>query len=103
MRIFRPPLPVLVEKRNGVPAKLTVNDCRSNIAEHRAVQSPIANRQSPILWAAGPWGSSGDWWTEDAWAREEWDAAVQNDEGVAFYRIYRDERSGAWFVEAEYD
>ena len=33
-----------------------------------------------MLWKAGPWRSSGDWWDREAWARDEWDIALQNAE-----------------------
>ena len=68
------------------------------------------------MWSAGPWRSSGDWWTETTketgadkspgpFDREEWDVALANEngEGVALYRIYRDLASGHWFVDASYD
>jgi len=72
--------------------------------------------QGKILWSAGPWRSSGDWWaqqssaqhsTEDAqvWDREEWDIALasgKNDD-VVLYRIYRDIATGDWFADASYD
>ena len=72
--------------------------------------------QGKILWSAGPWRSSGDWWAEQAtaksagrrgaaWDREEWDIALANDDGasVALYRIYRDMGTGQWFADASYD
>jgi hypothetical protein len=33
--------------------------------------------QGDILWMAGPWRSSGDWWEQDGWSRNEWDIALQ--------------------------
>jgi len=72
--------------------------------------------QGKILWSAGPWRSSGDWWSEQAtaknageeahaWDREEWDVALANDDGtsVALYRIYQDVGTGQWFADASYD
>jgi protein ImuB len=72
--------------------------------------------QGKILWSAGPWRSSGDWWAEQsaaknageeaqAWNREEWDIALANDGvgNVALYRIYHDTVSGQWFADASYD
>ena len=102
MRIFRPPLAVAVELHEGRPAKLRTDDGRTTAASGK---SSILNRQSSIvevLWSAGPWRGSGEWWSEQAWSREEWDVTLKNGDGVAFYRIYRD-GGGAWFVEAEYD
>jgi protein ImuB len=47
---------------------------------------------------AGPWRSSGDWWTPDPWSRDEWDIAL-SDGGL--YRLYCD--PAGWFVEGSYD
>jgi hypothetical protein len=82
--------------------------------------TPDAGRnelEGKILWSAGPWRSSGDWWVEQSasskpnseevqvWDREEWDIALANDGGgsVALYRIYRDSGTGHWFADASYD
>ena len=52
-----------------------------------------------VLTAAGPWRTSGDWWTKAAWNRDEWDIKLDN--GV-IYRIYT-EPTNRWYVEATYD
>ena len=52
-----------------------------------------------IAVAAGPWRSSGNWWLEENWNRDEWDIALSNG---ALYRIYK-EPDGRWFVEGSYD
>jgi protein ImuB len=56
---------------------------------------------------AGPWRTTGDWWAEDGWARDEWDVTVADSgasqEKGTLYRIYRDLRSDGWFVEGIYD
>jgi protein ImuB len=52
-----------------------------------------------IVTAAGPWRTSGDWWTTAPWDRDEWDVALSNEK---LYRIYC-EPSRQWFVEALYD
>jgi protein ImuB len=51
-----------------------------------------------VLDLAGPWRTSGDWWTLDAWQRDEWDIALSDG---ALYRIYCEPRG--WFVEGSYD
>ncbi|HEY7617580.1 MAG TPA: hypothetical protein VH744_12305 [Terriglobales bacterium] len=60
---------------------------------------PASRLRGKVETAAGPWVSSGDWWTRQAWAREEWDVALA---GGGVYRIYR-EGGGDWFVEGCYD
>ena len=107
LRMFRPPWQLQVRLAEGRPVVLA------------AVTKPAGRGelQGKVLWSAGPWRSSGDWWTENAkeqsankdpacpWDREEWDVALANgDSGsVALYCIYRDLASGKWFAEASYD
>jgi protein ImuB len=99
MRIYRPPLPASVEFREGKPVLLSCEGAR---------------RQ--VLAFAGPWRTKGDWWSETAWARDEWDVEVralspkvpsessrESEEGTALYRVYRDLRAKRWFVEGIYD
>jgi hypothetical protein len=35
-----------------------------------------------VMCLAGPWRTSGDWWREDAWARDEWDVAIQSTKSI---------------------
>ncbi|MGA9509941.1 MAG: DNA polymerase Y family protein [Candidatus Sulfotelmatobacter sp.] len=89
LRMFRPPLRATVTMENGELA--------------RVVCSKKKEVQGNVLWKAGPWRSSGDWWEREAWARDEWDIALQNAESVALYRIVHDLLGGGWFVEGTYD
>jgi protein ImuB len=89
LRIFRPPVNVAVTMQDGRPAHIT---CPKN-----------KELQGEILWAAGPWRSSGDWWEHEGWARDEWDIAVQGESGIALYRLVRDRLNGKWIVEGSYD
>jgi protein ImuB len=112
LRLFRPPLQARVETRDGRPRHVS-----------------CAGVRGAVVWLAGPWRSSGDWWQQaesagDAsgtasdpsanaapWAREEWDVALHRDDvinkegshGLALYRIFRDRMGGMWFLEGEYD
>ncbi len=109
LRIFRPARRLRVQVNQGSPAALAAMP-----------DEPDPNElQGKVLWAAGPWRSSGDWWTEQTkserthnedegqhWDREEWDVALgdrNGSGGVAVYRIYRDAGSGQWFADASYD
>jgi protein ImuB len=89
LRIFRPPLRAAVTLRDGVPSRLVCSG-----------YGPV---QGEIVWTAGPWRSSGDWWEQEGWARDEWDIALQADIGITLYRLVRDLLSGRWFVEGTYD
>jgi len=88
LRIFRPPIGVVV----------TMQDCKP-----ACITCPKKEMQGEILWAAGPWRSSGDWWEQEGWARDEWDIAVQAETGIALYRLVRDRLGGQWILEGTYD
>jgi protein ImuB len=89
LRLFRPPLRAAVTMENGELAHITC--------------SKKKEVQGNVLWKAGPWRSSGDWWEREAWARDEWDIALQNSEGVILCRLMHDLLGGEWFVEGTYD
>jgi protein ImuB len=89
LRIFRPPAAATVTMQDGRPTFLS--------CPHRK------DIHGEILWAAGPWRSSGDWWEQDGWARDEWDIAVQGEIGIALYRLVRDLLRGRWLLEGTYD
>jgi protein ImuB len=89
LRLFRPPLRAAVTLENGEPARVSC--------------SKKKEVQGNVLWKAGPWRSSGDWWEREAWARDEWDIALQNAEGATLYRLVHDLLGGGWFMEGTYD
>ena len=78
-RYFRPPLAANVELQNDRPARITASGIHGK-----------------VLNAAGPWRTSGDWWTSTPWNRDEWDIALS----TALYRIYREQH---WYIEGTYD
>ena len=89
--MFRPPLRAVVESANGWPRQI------SAWGKQRSVYGKVVN-------LAGPWKTSGDWWRDDSWSREEWDVALDcGKDRQALYRIYRELSSGTWFVEGNYD
>jgi protein ImuB len=107
MRGFAPRLAVqsriAVEEQN---ARL----CLRRFRPPRYVQVIVVNRQpvrvvSPsvsgrVVMAKGPWRTSGEWWREDAWNRDEWDIAL---ESGALYRFFQEVTAGRWFIEGSYD
>jgi protein ImuB len=89
LRILRPPIPVRVSHSKGQP---------SHVKSRKRIQN-----SGEILWAAGPWRSSGDWWEPDAWVRDEWDIAVQESEGIGLYRLIHDLLTSEWLLQGRYD
>lgn len=104
LRIYRPPLKAKVELHNERPANIICDDVLK-----------------PVLAAAGPTKTNGAWWSENSWAREEWDVLVPairpkyrpnspfkedaqpKSQETALYRIYKDLHSKSWFIEGIYD
>jgi protein ImuB len=110
LRLFRPPLAAQVELQDGRPARV----------EARRARSPAV--RGSVTSAAGPWRTSGDWWTDHPWEHDEWDVEIRSvvrrplsvagfqgksraerTEEVHLYRIYCDLTDGRWFLEGLYD
>jgi protein ImuB len=83
LRIFRPAL-----------------SARVRIVRTRPQEVIASGVEGKVIEAAGPWRTSGDWWTESPWARDEWDVELSDG---ALYRIYCESRTKDWYVEAVYD
>jgi protein ImuB len=81
IRLFRPPRPARVALVSGQPSQITA-----------------AGIRGAVLNLAGPWRTSGDWWTNDPWQRDEWDVALSD--GV-LYRVSCE--PAGWFVQGAYD
>jgi protein ImuB len=91
LRRFRPPRRAQVETRGGRPAEVRFGPVRGQ-----------------VVGLAGPWRTSGEWWTGEGWARDEWDVALalqpaRDAANLLLCRIYRDLETGEWFVEGGYD
>ena len=89
LRMFRPPLHATVTLRDGKPARIACQKKKEVKGE--------------VIWQAGPWRSSGDWWQNEPWARDEWDIALQIESGIVLYRLVHDLLSGRWHLEGTYD
>ncbi len=89
LRIFRPPIAVTVNYQDGRPSYVSSGK-RGQIA-------------GQVLWTAGPWRSSGDWWEQDSWVRDEWDIAVREKVGIVLYRLIHDLACGRWLLDGMYD
>jgi protein ImuB len=82
LRYFRPPLPAQVTMRDQTPRRVISERVRG-----------------AVIHSAGPWRSSGDWWTDTSWSRDEWDIVLED---RAVYRIYLT-TSQNWFLHGSYD
>lgn len=89
-RMFRPPLRAIVQADQGWPTQI------SAWGKQRSVYGKVVS-------LAGPWRTTGDWWREDAYARDEWDVTIDRQGQQSLYRIYRELDSKNWFVEGNYD
>jgi protein ImuB len=92
MRRLRPALPVRVQVEKGRPVRVALSERSESKGESKGI----------VTTAAGPWRTSGHWWTSDAltWDRDEWDVAL--DTGVV-YRLARDRQTDRWELEGEVD
>jgi protein ImuB len=68
------------------------------LASGQLSQISAAGIRGTVLNLAGPWRTSGDWWTSDPWQRDEWDVALSD--GV-LYRVSCE--PAGWFVQGAYD
>jgi protein ImuB len=97
------PIRALRRLRHPIPARVTIE-------AGRPVRVVTDRRGWPggrVVWAAGPWRSSGEWWTPNSWNHQEWDVALADG---ATYRIYEDRLKprepsarAVWFIEAVLD
>jgi protein ImuB len=83
LRRFRPPKHAQVRLQGDAPVHVS----------SMAVQGRVTA-------CAGPWRSSGEWWTREPWDHAEWDVALADG---ALYRIHEDLRTQHWFIEGMYD
>jgi len=87
LRRFRPPQHAQVwSGPNGRPARIS-----------------FSKGDGRVIACAGPWRTSGDWWTGEPWDREEWDVEITSATAGGVLRVHRDCRRGEWFVEGSYD
>ena len=78
---------------------------RVTVERGRPVQLAIDRRGMPggrIERSAGPWRTSGAWWTDarGRWDRDEWDVALGDG---TICRLFQQRETGTWFVEGVMD
>ncbi len=82
---LRPPQSILVETR-------------SEHGQRRPMRLLDGPHQGTVTQAAGPWKSSGHWWDDEGWTREEWDVQLESGQ---LCRLRRD--GSEWFLEGVYE
>jgi protein ImuB len=82
IRIYRPPLPAKVAAPKGRPERVSARGVNGVVAAY-----------------AGPWRTSGDWITQQPWAQDEWDVALQ---AGGVYRLSH-KLTNEWFIDGNYD
>jgi protein ImuB len=85
LRRYRQPVPIRVAIEQNRPA--------------RVMSDRVGLAAGHVEACAGPWRTSGEWWT-DGWHRDEWDVAL--DDGTVC-RIFRDRETKWWFMDAIMD
>ncbi|MBI2216981.1 MAG: DNA polymerase Y family protein [Candidatus Rokubacteria bacterium] len=88
-RRVRPPRRVDVTLVDDAPVQVAFHDALGGVSRPQA-----------IVASAGPWRTSGEWWTTNGWAREEWDVALAD--GM-LCRLARDRMTGEWYLDGAYD
>ena len=88
LRRFRPPVAVRVTVERGRPVQLAI--------DRRGMPGGRIDR------SAGPWRTSGAWWTDarGRWDRDEWDVALGDG---TICRLFQQRETGTWFVEGVMD
>lgn len=85
LRMMRPPLAIHIRMNGSSPAMLLLEGQRLTVQTH-----------------SGPWRTSGAWWTNSNWCREEWDVAVNAPERRCL-RLAHDPGANCWYLIGIYD
>jgi protein ImuB len=89
LRRYRHPIPVRVTSAESRPVRFAAN--RSGIPD------------GAITICAGPWRTSGEWWSGTApqpWDRDEWEVALEDG---TVCRIFQDRTTRGWFLDGLVD
>ena len=96
VRVVRPPLEieVLTEKEQaGCPPKQLHSVAHTDTDRRMRIDGRVKV-------ASGPWALEERWWTDQPADRDYWDIEMENG---GLYRIFRDNRTAAWFADGIYD
>lgn len=87
LRRFRPPIPARIQHDSSIPGRKI------------PIYVEAGEVRGRIIDCRGPWPTSGNWWDEGAWKREEWNIQLV---GGALYRLAYHGASGSWTLEGYY-
>lgn len=85
LRMVRPPQVVEVEVRGDAPCAMRYE-----------------GKRIMLQTSSGPWRTSGAWWTNPEWCREEWDVELQ-EQPQRCLRLAHDPNASCWYVIGIYD
>jgi protein ImuB len=85
LRRFRHPVAVRVRTADGRPVHV--------LTDRRHLPG------GAVVTSAGPWRTSGGWWTE-GWDRDEWEVTLRDGTSC---RLFREREHDRWFVDARID
>ncbi|HET7452071.1 MAG TPA: DNA polymerase Y family protein [Thermoanaerobaculia bacterium] len=102
IRVLRPALPIDLDVEEGKPMRLTPKPHPGLAATSLQVErEPKEKRiEGTVRVASGPWRVEEKWWSDETIDRDYWDVEL-SDGGL--YRIFREAKNGAWFVDGIYD
>ena len=86
LRRLRPPTVIRMQMRDAKPYAFTYESILHT-----------------VQYAYGPWHSSGQWWTQQAWSTEEWDICAAHQGGDIFGVLTHDLLSDRWMLTSLYD
>jgi len=89
LHVFRPPVPARVRLERNKPVFAWFQGCSGK-----------------VVYASGPWRTSGLWWEDRPWQEDAWDLEIQFAESSTahgFYRFSYDGLLEKWFVRGVYD
>ncbi|MGH9527388.1 MAG: hypothetical protein ACRD2F_11980, partial [Terriglobales bacterium] len=109
LRAFRPPPPIRLcfplgqDRASGPPMPRPLADLPAVAGALPLAGALCHLPRTPalrVLYASGPWRTSGEWWRDTFWSGDEWDVELSDHR---LRRLLYDRRARAWFLAGEYD
>lgn len=101
VRALRPPVPVEVLVDDDRPASVRVpHESSSDTPGAGSDARRERHLAGSVRVASGPWEMEDGWWGASPATRAYWDVELASG---GLFRLYRDQRTGSWFVDGVYD